>query len=344
MRNLKRMLLGLAVAGLVVGQGPGVAAAPAGPDPNGLDDYHVIAQFDHGDDGAFAESMAPDGRGGMMVSVTTWGPEDMTRPHLGQLWRVGSDGTQSKFGPRIDLSPLAMLTGVAVGDRGQVFVGIFNFAAENLVPGTEDPESGVLKVTADRVERWMTLPEIAMPNELVAHSGSLYVTDSQNGYVWKGSTSQPTTPAAPWFASDLLAPVSGMGANGITAGKGALYVSSYDRGLILRIPVGSGQASGSARVLVEDQTLIGADGITLDRKGRLWVAVSGQHDFSTWPPGITVAPQIAVVSPNGRIASTVAPDGSLDYPTAVVLGHDGRVYVANGSYFLGTPNVVALTR
>jgi hypothetical protein len=26
----------------------------------------------------------------------------------------------------------------------------------------------------------------------------------------------------------------------------------------------------------------------------------------------------------------------------VVLGEDGTVYVANGSYFLGTPNVVAL--
>jgi sugar lactone lactonase YvrE len=189
----------------------------------------------------------------------------------------------------------------------------------------------------------MTLPEIAMPNEVAVDAGSLYVTDSQNGFVWKGSTSRPSMPVDPWFASDLLAPVSGMGANGITAGKGALYVSSYDRGLILRIPVGSGQASGSAKVLVEDETLVGADGITLDLKGRLWVAVSGQHDFSTWPPGITVPPQIAVVSPNGRIASAVTAEGSLDYPTAVVLGQEGTVYVANGSYFLGTPSVVALT-
>jgi hypothetical protein len=39
----------------------------------------------------------------------------------------------------------------------------------------------------------------------------------------------------------------------------------------------------------------------------------------------------------------VTAEGSLDYPTAVVLGQAGTVYVANGSYFLGTPSVVALT-
>jgi sugar lactone lactonase YvrE len=339
---MRKALLGLAILGLVVGQGPGAVAAPADPDPGDLDHVGWTTEFPTGQFGAFAESMAPDGHGGMIVSVTTWGPEDMTGPHMGQLWRVRSDGTKSEFGPPIDLSPFGMLTGAAVDDHGQVFVGVFNFAAENDVPVAEDPESGVLKVTADRVERWMTLPEISMPNELVAHAGSLYVTDSQNGFVWKGSTSRQTVPAAPWFASALLAPVSGMGANGITVGMGALYVSSYDRGLILRIPVGSGQASGAARVLVEDRQLIGADGVALDHRGRLWVAVSGQHDYSTWPPGITVPPEIAVVTPNGRIATAGTPEGSLDYPTAVVLGRNGTVYVANGSYFLGAPNVVAL--
>ena len=345
MRNMRRMLLGLAVAGLVVGQGPGVAAAPAGPDPGGFVDYSVVTQFDPGAGGAaFAESMAPDGRGGMIVSVTTWG-----MPNSGQLWRVIADGSRGKFGPEIALGDYAMLTGVDVDDHGRVFVGVFNFAVENDVPSPEIPASGVLRVTDSSAEYVMTLPEISMPNELVEHAGSLYVTDSQNGYVWTGSAVRPTVPNAPWFASDSLTPVSvpGMGANGITYGKGALYVTSFDRGLILRIPVGQGKSSGAARVVAEDRQLLGADGVRFDRWGRLWVAVCGTYDDSDpllWPPLMVTPPEVVVVHANGGVSTVATPDDSLDYPTAVAFGDRGTLYVLNGSYFDGAPNLVAFTR
>lgn len=341
------MLLGLAVAGLVVGQGPGVGAAPAGPDPGDLDHVAWTAEFPTGELGAFAESMAPDGRGGMIVSVTTWGPEDMSRPNMGQLWRVRSDGTKSEFGPPIDLSVSGMLTGVEVDAQGRIFVGVFNFWVEYGMPGGESPPSGIMRVTESSADYVMTLPEISMPNELVAHAGSLYVTDSTNGYIWRGSASQLSTPRDPWFQSELLTPLAGtMGANGITYGKGALYVSSFDRGLILRIPVGQGKSSGEARVVAEDQRLAGADGVRFDRWGRLWVAVCGTYDDSDpflWPPVMVTPPEIVVVHANGGVSTVATPDDSLDYPTAVAFGGSGTVYLLNGSYFNGTPSLVAFT-
>ncbi len=45
MRNLKRMLLGLAVAGLVVGQMSVAVGAPALPDPGNLDHVSVVAEL-----------------------------------------------------------------------------------------------------------------------------------------------------------------------------------------------------------------------------------------------------------------------------------------------------------
>ncbi len=356
MRNMKRALLGLAVAGLVVGQGLGAASAvPAGPDREGFD-AHVITAFEPGPGGAFAESMAPDGRGGMVVSVTSWGwpvdsenPDGPWTPNSGQLWRVQPDGTTAMFGRPIALGDMAMLTGVEVDAQGRVFVGVFNFAAESASPGTkakktkEKPASGILRVTESSAEYVMTLPEISMPNEVVEHDGFLYVTDSQNGYIWRGSTSRPSTPHQPWFQSDLLTPDTGtMGANGITFGNDALYVSSYDRGLIVRIPVGPGASSGSARVVAEDEALVGADGIRFDQRGRLWVAVSGTYNDSD---GTTLMPPaVVVVHANGRVSTVTTPDESLDYPTAVAFGGPGTVYLLNGSYLKGEPALVAFTR
>jgi hypothetical protein len=348
MNNLKRALLGLAVAGLVVAQGPGVSAAPAGPDPGGLDEFAVVTSFDPGTGGAFAESMAPDGEGGMLVSVTTWGPEDMSSPNMGQLWRVRSDGRKSEFGPPIDLSVSGMLTGVEVDAHGRVFVGVYNFWVEYGMTGEEDPPSGIMRVTESSADYVMTLPETSMPNEVTEHAGVLYVTDSTNGYIWRGSASHASTPGDPWYQSDLLSPDAGtMGANGITYGKGALYVSSFDRGLIMRIPVGQGNSSGAATVVAEDQRLRGADGVRFDRWGRLWVAVCGTYDESDpllWPPTMVTPPEIVVVHANGDVSTVATPDGSLDYPTAVTFGGSGKVLLLNGSYFNGAPNVVALTR
>lgn len=340
MRNFTRMLLGLAVVGLVVGQGPGVAAAPGVPDPGNLDQVTVVAELPSGDLGAFGESMAPDGRGGVIVSVTSWGPEDGSGPNLGQLWRVGLNGTMSKFGPQIDLSPVGMLMGVAVDDQGRVFVALNNFGTDYGM--VEDPPSGVLRVTPGTARRVLTLPDSAVPNGLAEHEGRLYVTDSL-GSVWTGSTTGAPAQADRWFTSELLEPISefGMGANGITVGKGSLYVTSYEQGSVVRIPIRKNGEAGTATVMAADASLVGADGIAFDREGRLWIAVNGEIDWMWWEvvdPG-----RVVMIDQVGAVVPVLTPAGSLDYPTQVLPGPDGALLVVNGSFLFGTPNVVAFT-
>jgi sugar lactone lactonase YvrE len=344
MRNLRRALLGLAVAGLVVGQGPGAAAAPAAPDPEGFDSYDVITQFDPGEGGAFAESMAPDGDGGMLVSVTTWGIEDATEEsgwtsNTGQLWRVGSDGSTTRFGPELDLSPSGMLMGIAVDEQGAVFVALNNFGSDYGM--AEDPPSGVLRVTPDGFQRIMTLPEAVYANGLEVNDGTLYVTDSMGGSIWEGPSGSQSTPVAAWFQSRRLEPNGGIGANGIAFFDGALYVASYDQGLILRVPVGRHGGAGTPKVLAKKAALVAADGLTFSEDGLLWVVVNGQYDEGY---NLTAPPALVVVDAKGRLATATTPEGSLDYPTAIVFGDDSTVFVSNGSYMFGTPSLVALTR
>jgi hypothetical protein len=71
------------------------------------------------------------------------------------------------------------------------------------------------------------------------------------------------------------------------------------------------------------------------------VAVNGEYDEGY---NLTAPPELVVVDAKGRLATATTPEGSLDYPTAVAFGGSGTVYLLNGSYFNGTPSLVAFTR
>ena len=90
---------------------------------------------------------------------------------MGQLWRVQPGRiAESSSARRIDPECVGMLTGVEVDEQGRVFVGMFNFGLEyGMQRGI--PASGILRVTRCRRLTCMTLPEIAMPNELDDHDG-----------------------------------------------------------------------------------------------------------------------------------------------------------------------------
>lgn len=340
MRRTLSTGLALALAGLMS------VAAPASARTSGVNDpghpawtARVVTTFDPGDSGAFAESLAPAGHGALIASLNVWGPllsgdpdapDAVWGPSVGQLWLIRHDGTRTQFGKDLDLGVYGMLTGVAVDPYGRAYVAF--------VSNTPDPLPGVLRVTrAGTVTRVMTLPEGSLPNGLVVHHGKLYVTDSQAGAVWRGTTRHLTTPTRPWFSSPKLAPIDDpnlppIGANGIAYRDGAMYVTSWAKGLIMRIGIShSGTATG-ARVLAKDARLVEADGIAFDLLGRAWVTVNAGDG------------SLVIVSRFGHVRTAKTPAGALDYPTQAVIGCRGTVYVANGSYFNGTPNVVALTR
>ncbi len=286
----------------------------------------VIATF--GTTESFAESGTTDRAGNLVVSVTHW------VDGAGQLYLVRPDGRTSTFGPSIALGGCAMMLGVDLDARGNAIVAIFNFDPSC---GTDSPATGLLKVTSHKVSRLTTLPEGTWPNGVEVVGDRVYVTESLSGAVWRVPTDRVTAPTDPWLTSPLLAPLDDpvIGANGVLFRDGALWLTSYAQGLIVRVPVRHNGSPGTPTVVASDPRLVTADGIAFDTHGTLWVAVNHR----TLPDGSMDMGHLVTVNRHGTVSDVARLDGIVDYPTQVLFGHGDRMFVVNGSYFYGTPNI-----
>ena len=314
------------------------AAAPAVADDHGRNadpaSVRLIASFDPGAGGAFAESIAWAGHDTLVASVNHWGTE--TEPgvwssNILDVMLVPVRGGAPTTLQSIDLGPAAMALGVAHED-GATYVAINNFSGD---PAGQ-PATGVLRVTREGVERVMTLPFGATANGLAVVDHVLYVTDSTAGAIWSGPTRTATSPTIPWLTSPLLLPVDDpnlppIGANGIVYSRGSMLVASWAQGLIVRIPLDRRGTAGNPTVLAQDPLLVEVDGLTLDRNGDLLATVNKD-------PGALLR-----IGPRGNVTPVTLPDGTFDYPTQAVVKEDAT-YVANGSYFNGTPSVIEIHR
>jgi sugar lactone lactonase YvrE len=324
------------LAAVTLGGSPATATAASAPVT-----AQVVTTFAPGEGGAFAESMTADGQGRLIVSLTQWGVEQTDgswTDNVGQLYRVSADGTQTAYGPRLDLGACSQLMGVAV-DAGRVYVVVGNFDPSC---GPSSPPSGVLQVTDNSATRVLTMPAGTFANGLTIHNGTLYVTDSFSGSVWSGPVERPTAPGRPWFSSAKLAPTGAisLGANGIAYRDGALYVTGYARGYIVAVGIDRMGRPAESRVVAHDSRLARADGIAFDGQGRLWVTINPAVDPKTMTQSGGGA--LVVIDSGGHINTIATPPQSLDYPTQPVpLG--GAVFVTNGSFVNGTPTVVKFT-
>jgi len=361
MRKLLIGILAVATAAALSSTAPASADMRGNPDPSHLTP-HVVASFGSYVGGAFLESIAPDGRGNLIASVNEWGypldPSDVNSAwtdNIGQLVRVSLDGTQTPFGPALDLGPCTMITGVTVDGHGRIYVAVFDFAftypPDSPACGARNMPTSVLRVAQDGYTVAMSLPDGTMPNGITTHDDTLYVADSAGGAVWRGSTTHRTSPRAAWYSSAMLAPASGavIGADGIAYRDDALYVTSYSQGLLVRIGIGERGDPRHARVVAADPLLVNADGITFDGRDRAWITVNNTSYYGADDqPVQNDDARLLVVSPSGRVTVAATPPGSLDYPTQAVIDRHGTVYVANGAYnsaFISgaSPTIMAFT-
>jgi hypothetical protein len=171
-------------------------------------------------------------------------------------------------------------------------------------------------------------PEMAFPNGLAFDaSGSLYVTDSAAGAVFRIA---PDGAVGKWAADPLLVGSKDgcgagqrvgvpfdIGANGIALAKDAVYVSNTDQGTIVRIPVASDGAAGKPTLVAGPSCsdLNGADGLAVAANGDLIVAVNHQN-------------KLVRVDGRGRVTTLLA-GAPLDFPSSLVFGDDGALYVSN---------------
>ncbi|GLZ49858.1 hypothetical protein Acsp06_60430 [Actinomycetospora sp. NBRC 106375] len=249
-------------AAVVVAATLGAVACVPGPPPltppsselTGLANVRVLASFDRSA-GQNAESVAPDADGGAIVGMV----------RARQVVRVGADGGIEVLvampAPASRTTPVvetAQVTGVARDADGTVF---FLYAAGQggltgiwrLVPGSTEPELIV------------PMPADTFPNALLIDGPGdrFLVTDSTGGRVWEAP--RVGGRASVWSADPALAPSRFFGANGLKLHAGAAWVSNYDAGTIVRIPLT--QTGASEAGVVRAAGLPGVDDFDFTGRG-----------------------------------------------------------------------------
>ena len=177
---------------------------------------------------------------------------------------------------------------------------------------------------------------LSVPNGLALdHSGSLYVSDSFQGKIWKVS---PAGGVSVFSDSDLLRAhgsipgVPPAGANGIafTRADKALLVGNTSDGTLVKIPIKKDGTAGTPSIMSHD--VLGADGLALDTRGNIYV---------------TLVPfnRIALLNPSGSLIATIEGTGDNVFRNPASLAFRGRtLYITDLTVFGGgNPGVSVMT-
>ena len=235
----------------------------------------------------------------------------------------------------ISLSPLGKIVRVRDGettteDVGTVTIGAQDFGTLGVALDGDDVLTAVQSTTAGGVwrfpkaggegERIPGTEEIGFANDVdVDDDGTIWVASSVEGTddaganlgaVWRIADGEVER----WLAdpiiggtgeSPLPAPI---GANGIAVRNDTVYVSVTEKGQIVAIPISEDDTAGAPEVWAQGPELGGADGITFDDAGNLYVASIGQS-------------QIVRIDKDDKAITIVATDeDGLDYPSTVKFG------------------------
>jgi hypothetical protein len=210
------------------------------------------------------------------------------------------------------------MTGLAFGEDGFLYAALVSFDS------TVQPGIYRIPATGGPGTLFAKDAKMVFPNGLaVGRAGSLFVTDSAAGSVYKVTRSGVVST---WASSPLLAgdPTacggSGnpfpIGANGIVEHDGAFFVTNTDKGSIVRLEIRPDGTAGVPEVAAGPDCggLAGADGVTLDSRGGLVVAVNRQN-------------KVVRMARAGAV-EIVAENDALDFPASVTLD-DGAVIATN---------------
>ena len=176
-------------------------------------------------------------------------------------------------------------------------------------------------------QRIAPLPANGLPNGLVldASAGTLYVTDSVLGTIWRVPVAGGTPVA--WSTAPELAAAGFLGANGLKVHDGAVWATNLDKGTIVRIPI---LADGTAGPVQTRATgLAGIDDFAFTGHGdQILAAINTQNE-------------VDLVQPNGTHSIVLTAADGLSGPTSVALYGD-TVYVMSAAYVTNTdPNMLA---
>ncbi|MFE6841947.1 hypothetical protein [Streptomyces sp. NPDC057686] len=309
--------VGLVLALLAPAPAAGAAAAdPPAAASLSLTNPRIVAHFD------FKAGETPEN-----IALEPDGSADLTFAFARQVVRVDRHGGRRILAtlpavtdPKTPLVGAAAVSGIVRTHDGTLYVA-FN---------TGTALTGVYRITPDgEVGKLADLPPNGFANGLALdeHRGLLYGADSVLGTVWRISLDDEHPVATTWAAGAALEPATFIGANGIKVRHHAVWVSNYDRGTLLRIPV---EEDGSAGVIRTHATgLTGIDDFAFAGHGKTVLAALNNADS-----------ELALVRPDGTHTVVLTGKDGLSGPTSVAVRHH-RVYVPSAAFLTGIdPNLL----
>jgi sugar lactone lactonase YvrE len=248
-------------------------------------------------------------------------PENLIFDHHGNLYlnmaltgeirKIAPDGTQSTLATlRVGAGRTTnALLGLAVDRHDDVYA----LLSSHNVGGSDT--HGVWRIHPDgSKELFAALDPAGLPNQpLFDAIGNLLVTDSFLGTIWRIT---PQGKVSRWLTDPLLMPDTAAcgfplrrGANDMAFDDhGNLFVENTNKALIVRIPINPDGSAGSPSVYASGcANLNGADGITTDVRGNVYVA-----DI--------ILNKVVRVNTNGTIDTLAGPADGLDSPSGVAFG------------------------
>ncbi|HEX6249649.1 MAG TPA: SMP-30/gluconolactonase/LRE family protein [Nocardioidaceae bacterium] len=258
--------------------------------------------------------------------------------NTGQVVTVGPRGRVRDFGPGIRLGT-GRLHGIALDAEGQVYVASASYGtARNRILRVSEDQAVVVATTGG------SRTSYSAPNGLAFDGEDLYVTDPYAAAVWRFVPGDEVLRLTePWLEDPLLASETAgwLGVNGIAFGQDTLYLTNTDRGILAAVDLRSTGRPAKPRVVAELPELVGADGITVDDQGLVWVAVAGPLQ-----PGDVVYPltgqYVLALDQDGDVHSRTHDADWMDSPNAVAPARPaGTLLLLNGSQYAHEAELVS---
>ncbi|WP_439383118.1 hypothetical protein [Amycolatopsis lexingtonensis] len=251
------------------------------------------------------------------IALEPDGSADLTFAYTGEIGRVTPDGRVSVIAripvPADGDVPVVhrklFLGGIARTPGGDLYVAV----------STGTAATGLYRVRPGGTPvKVASLPPSGFQNGVARDpvSGDLFVADSFGSVVRR--VSPRTGQVTDWATGDLLAPVSGFGANGVKVHDGAVWVSNLDRGTLVRFPLtgAPGRVAVTGLGPVDDFAFRGATVVAaINQENR--VVAAGRDGVRT------------ILSISDGLAN----------PTAIAV-RGGELYVTDSAYFGGSPNLL----
>lgn len=238
------------------------------------------------------------------------------RTHGPQLMRISASGERTVL---VTGQVGEAISGNTRGSDGTVYYALW-------APGNA-ARNGVYKLRPDGTpQRVAALPADSGPNGLAIDPAgrTLYIADSLKGIIWSVPASGGSP--APWLTDAALAPVPTealpVGANGLRFHNGALWVTNFNQGTLLRVPITPAGAPGPVRQVAGGLPNIDDISFLTPRSDVVFAAQNGSSS-NNGPD------RIVVIYPNGTYKPVLTSADGLASPSATAVRGD-RLYITDG--------------